>query len=150
MSISISFGSTTSEKRELDKNVSYSVSLTGTLRNETGVVDPTILVQADASTLAGCNYMSIPAFGRLYFITEIKSITDKLCEVSGHCDVLSTYKTGIRTNRAVIGRSAQEGNWNLYLNDHMMKITNKSTIITKKGFRQFPKDQFTMLMAILG
>ena len=148
--ISISFGSTSSEKRQLDKDVSYSVSLTGTLRNETGVVDPTILVQANVSTIAGCNYMSIPAFHRYYFITEIKSVSNGLCEVSGHCDVLSTYKTGIRTNRAVIGRSAQEGNWNLYLNDPMMKVTNKSTIITKKGFRQFPKDQFTMLMAILG
>lgn len=148
--ISISFGSTSSEKRQLDKDVSYSVSLSGTLRNETGVVDPTILVQANVSTIAGCNYMSIPAFHRYYFITEIKSVSNGLCEVSGHCDVLSTYKAGIRTNRAVIGRSAQEGNWNLYLNDPMMKVTNKSTIITKRGFRQFPKDQFTMLMAILG
>lgn len=150
MSITISFGSTSSEKRELDKDVSYSVSLNGTLRNETGVVDPSILVEANASTLAACNYMSIPAFHRYYFITEIKSISDKLCEVSGHCDVLSTYKTGIRSNRAIIARSAQEGNWNLYLTDPMMKITNKSSIITKTGFKQFPKDQFSLMLITMG
>lgn len=148
--ISISFGSTSSEKRQLDKDVYYSVSFTGTLRNETGVVDPTILVQANVSTIAGCNYMSIPAFHRYYFITEIKSVSNGLCEVSGHCDVLSTYKAGIRTNRAVIGRSAQEGNWNLFLTDPMMKVTNKSSIITRQGFKSFPKNQFSLMIVTMG
>ena len=150
MAISISFGSTTSEKRQLDKTVSYSVNLTGTLRNETGVVNPTILVEANVSTLAACNYMHIPSFGRYYFITEIRSITDDLCEVSGHCDVLSTYKTGIRTNSAIISRSSQQGNWNLYLNDPMLKVNSKSEIITKTGWSSFPKNQFSLMMITMG
>lgn len=150
MSISISFGSTTSEKRQLDKTVSYSVNLTGTLRNETGVVNPTIIIEANVSTLAACNYMYIPSFGRYYFITEIRSITDDLCEVSGHCDVLSTYKTGIRTNSAIISRSAQQGNWNLYLKDPMLKVNSKSEIITKTGWASFPKNQFSLMMITMG
>lgn len=149
--MNISFGSTTSEKRQLDKDVSYSVSLSGTLRNETNVVNPTILVQANVSTLAGCNYMSIPAFNRVYFITDIRSISDDLCEVSGHCDVLSSFKTGIRSNTAVVARSAQSGNWNLFLNDPMTKVTNKSNIITLKGgFGSFPKNQFSIMLITLG
>ena len=150
MSFSVSFGSTTSEKRQLDKSVSYSVSLSGTLRNETGVVDPTILVEANVSTLAGCNYMSIPSFGRLYFITEIRSINNKLCEVSGHCDVLSTYKAGIRTNSAIVSRSSQQGNWNLYLKDPMLKVNAKSEIITKTGWKSFPKNQFSLMLITMG
>ena len=149
--MNISFGSTTSEKRQLDKDVSYSVSLSGTLRNETNVVNPTILVQANVSTLAGCNYMSIPAFNRVYFITDIRSISDDLCEVSGHCDVLSSFKTGIRSNTAVVARSAQSGNWNLFLNDPMTKVTNKSNIITLRGgFSSFPKNQFSIMLITLG
>lgn len=148
--MTISFGSTTSEKRQLDKTVSYGLSLSGTLRNETNVVNPTILVEANVSTLAGCNYMSIPAFHRQYFITDVRSISDGLCEVSGHCDVLSTYKSGIRSNTAVISRSAQEGNWNLFLNDPMLKVTNKSNIITKTGFKSFPKNQFSLMIITLG
>lgn len=148
--MNISFGVTTSEKRQLDKTVSYSVNLSGTLRNETNVVNPTILVEANVSTLAACNYMDIPAFGRYYFITDIRSITDKLCEVSGHCDVLSTYKAGIRTNNAIVGRSATKGNWNLYLNDPMLKVTNKSNIITKTGWTAFPKDQFSLMLITMG
>ena len=148
--MNISFGVTSSEKRQLDKSVSYALSLSGTLRNETNVVNPTILVEANVSTLAGCNYMSIPAFHRQYFITDIRSISDDLCEVSGHCDVLSTYKSGIRSNMAVISRSAQEGNWNLFLNDPMMKVTNKSNVITKTGFKSFPKNQFSLMIITLG
>lgn len=150
MAFTVSFGTTSSEKRQLDKSVSYSASLTGVLRNNTGVVNPTILVEANVSTIAGCNYMSIPTFGRLYFITEIVSISDDLCEVSGHCDVLSTYKTGIRGNSAIIGRSSQQGNWNLYLNDPMLKVNSKSEIITKKGWSSFPKDQFSLMLITMG
>lgn len=150
MAFGVSFGVTTSEKRQLDKAVSYSVSLTGNLRNETNVVNPTILVEANISTLSGCNYMSIPSFNRSYFITDIRSITDKLCEVSGHCDVLSTYKDGIRSNQAIIGRSATRGNWNLYLNDPMLKVTNKSLVLNKTGWTAFPKDQFSLMLITMG
>lgn len=150
MAFNISFGTTTSEKRQLDKTVSYTTTVTGVLRNQTGVVNPTILIDADVSTIAGCNYMSIPSFGRLYFITEIVSISDDLCQVSGHCDVLSTYKAGIRVNSAIIGRSAQQGNWNLYLNDPMLKVNSKSEIITKKGWSSFPKDQFSLMLITMG
>lgn len=150
MSFSVSFGVTTSEKRQLDKSVSYAVSLSGTLRNETNVVNPTILVEANVSTLAGCNYMSIPSFNRVYFITDIRSISNGLCEVSGHCDVLSTYKDGIRSNNAIVGRSATKGNWNLYLNDPMLKVTNKSKIMNKTGWTAFPKDQFSLMLITMG
>lgn len=146
----ISFGVTSSEKRQLDKSVSYAVSVSGTLRNETNVVNPTILVQANISTLAGCNYMSIPAFHRQYFITDIRAITDKLCEVSGHCDVLSTYKDGIRANTAIVGRSATQGNWNLLMNDTQIKLNNKKQIIVRKGFNSFPKNQFSMILITTG
>lgn len=148
--MNISLGVTTSEKRQLDKSVSYNWSGSGTLRNETNVVNPTILIEANVSTIAACNYMSIPAFHRQYFITDIRSISDGLCEVSGHCDVLSTYKSGIRSNTAVISRSAQEGNWNLFLNDPMLKVTNKSNVITKTGFKAFPKNQFSLMIITLG
>lgn len=148
--MNISFGVTSSEKRQLDKSVSYAVSVSGTLRNETNVVNPTIVVEANISTLAGCNYMSIPAFHRQYFITDIRSLNNELCEVSGHCDVLSTYKDGIRANTAIVGRSATQGNWNLLMNDTQIKLNNKKQIIVKKGFQSFPKNQFSMILITTG
>lgn len=148
--MNITLGVTTSEKRQLDKSVSTVWSGTGTLRNETNVVNPSILIEANVGTIAACNYMTIPAFNRQYFITEIRSISNGLCLVSGHCDVLSTYKSGIRSNNAIIARSATEGNWNLLLNDPMLKVTNKTNVITKTGFKSFPKNEFSLMIVTLG
>ena len=146
----VSFGTTQDEKNKLNKNVSYSVNLEGYLRNETNVVNPTIKIQGSISTLAGCNYMYIPAFGRKYFITDIKSINSHICEVSGHCDVLATYNTSIRTNKAIVGRTATQGNWNLYLTDPMTKVNNKTETFNVTGFRRFGKENFTLLMIVWG
>lgn len=150
MGLHVSLGTTSSEKRQLDKQVTYSHSYEGVLHNESNVVNPSILIKVPASTIAGCNYMSVTEFGRLYFITDITAVSADLSLVSGHCDVLSTYKTGIRTNSAIIARSSQQGNWNLYLTDPMLNVNSKSEIITKGGWIGFPKDQFSLMLITMG
>lgn len=150
MGVHVSLGTTSSEKRQLDKQISYSHSYEGVLHNESNVVNPSVLIKVPASSIATCNYMSITEFGRQYFITDIRSINENLSLVSGHCDVLTTYKTGIRTNSAIIARSAEQGNWNLYLNDPMLKVNSKSEILTKKGWNSFPKDQFSLMLITMG
>ncbi|MBQ1296090.1 MAG: hypothetical protein IIY21_18730 [Clostridiales bacterium] len=150
MGLHVSLGTTSSEKRQLDKQVTYSHSYEGVLHNESNVVNPSILIKVPASAIAGCNYMSVTEFGRLYFITDITAVSADLSLVSGHCDVLSTYKTGIRTNSAIIARSSQQGNWNLYLTDPMLNVNSKSEIITKGGWIGFPKDQFSLMLITMG
>lgn len=151
MAFEVSLGTTSSEKRALDKSVSSVWSGSGTLKNDTNVVNPSILVQVAASSIAACNYMSIPDFGRKYFITDITAVAANLSMVSGHCDVLSTYKEDIRKNTAVISRSATEGNWNLLLTDNMMKVNNQmKTQILKGGFSSFPKNQSTIMLITTG
>lgn len=150
MSFSVSIGTCSSEKRALDKSFSAVTTVTGTLRNESNVVNPSILIEVGVGTIARCNYMEIPTFGRKYYITDMTSMGDNLTLVSGHCDVLATYAEGIRSNTAVISRSATEGNWNLFLNDNMTKINNRKKIIVRKGFTAFPKNQFTMILVTTG
>lgn len=150
MSFSVSIGTCASEKRALDKSFSAVTTVTGTLRNESNVVNPSILVEVGVGTIATCNYMEIPTFGRKYYITDMTSMGDNLTLVSGHCDVLSTYATGIRQNTAIVARSATQGNWNLLMNDNQIKLNNKKKIIVKKGFTAFPKNQFSMVLITLG
>lgn len=150
MSFSVSIGTCASEKRALDKSFSAVTTATGTLRNESNVVNPSILVEVGVGTIATCNYMEIPTFGRKYYITDMTSMGDNLTLVSGHCDVLSTYATGIRQNTAIVARSATQGNWNLLMNDNQIKLNNKKKIIVKKGFTAFPKDQFSMILITTG
>ena len=150
MSFSVTIGKTTSEKRALDKSVSTVKTCTGVLQNESNVVNPSILCKCSASSIATANYMTISDFGRKYFITDITAVSNDLCLVSGHCDVLSTYASGIRSNTATIARSATEGNWNLLLNDPMIKVNNKKITKVKTGFKSFPKNQFSIMLITMG
>lgn len=118
-----------SESNRLTKTLTDILSLSGTLKTETSIIDPVILVEADLSTLTGCNYCTIQAFGRSYFVTNIRSIRNGLVEISCHVDVLSTYATQIRANRAIVQR--QENDWNLYLNDGVFKTYQNPQTVTK-------------------
>ena len=148
--MNVNIGTCSSEKRALDKSFLAVKSLTGTLRNQSNVVNPSIEVEVPIGQIATCNYMTIPQFGRNYYITDMTALGENLTLVSGHCDVLSTYAAGIRANTAVVARSATEGNWNLYLNDNQMKINNRSKTLVKTGFSAFPKNQFSMILITTG
>lgn len=120
-----------SEREKLDKTLTDVATLTGTLRAETSILDPVILVSGSTlAALRAANYMTIPDFGRSYFITGIRSIRDGLIELSGHVDVLSSFKTQIRANYAIIRRS--EKNWNLYLNDGSLMVEQRPKIVTQE------------------
>lgn len=123
---------TKSEKTALDKTVEDGIELTGTLRDPSNVVNPSIEIQANVSSIAARNYFIIPEFGRSYFLTEITSTGYGRCIISGHVDVLSTYKDYIRANDAVIGRA--ENQYNLYLDDNMIKVDAKTKIQIKNKF----------------
>ena len=148
--MNVNIGTCSSEKRALDKTFNAVKSLSGTLRNQSNVVNPSIEVDCPVGAIATCNYMTIPEFGRKYYITDMTALGENLTLVSGHVDVLATYASSIRLNRSIVSRSATQGNWNLYLNDPMLKVTNKSKIITKTGWTAFPKDQFSLMIVTMG
>lgn len=130
MSVHLNIYTTSSEKTALDKELSNQVSLTGNLRNESNVINPSIEIEASAETIATKNYFEVTEFGRKYFITEITALGYDRCVITGHVDVLSTYKNQIRTNEAVIARS--ETRYNLFIDDGLFKADSRTIIQTKK------------------
>lgn len=112
----------TSPPNYLDKNLILVDTLDGTLREPTSIIDPTIVIERSAPT--GFNYLEIPAFNRYYFVTGVSSIANNLISVSAHTDVLTAYKTEIRSCEAVIRR--QENMFNLYLDDGIFKVYQNS------------------------
>lgn len=145
MSFTIKLQSNTSDIRKLDKDITDILSLDGVLREQTSIIDPVIRLEADLSELVGCNYMTIDAFGRSYFITDIKSITDTIVEVSGHVDVLSTYKGAIRRNNAIIKKQYKD--YNLYLNDGSLKIYQDPRVQCKAFPSGFNTQEFVLAVA---
>lgn len=135
MSFSCILYKTKSEKTALTKVMETGYkSYSGTLINNSNVVDPSILLHVGADQIANYNYMEISNFGRKYFITEITALTTDTCMVSGHCDVLSTYAEDIRNNAGIVGRASNM--WHKYMNDNMIKVDSRPVITTqvfKKG-----------------
>ena len=127
-----------SENNKIKKSVSTIATKTGSLRESTSIVNPKILVQGDLTSLKNCNYMTISDFGRSYFVTDIVAVGKGVVELTGHCDVLSSFSSQILSNRAVVLR--QENSFNRYLNDSkFMTYQNnniKTAVLSGEGFTQ--------------
>ena len=130
MAFSITIQTISSENNRVDKSLTDIATLTGTLRNDTSIIDPVFRIEGDISQYLTANYCTVPAFGRSYFINNIRSLRSNLFEIVCHVDVLSSYKTQLRTNTAIVHRS--ERNWNLYLNDGSIKALQNPAVTTQE------------------
>ena len=138
MSFNIVLQTNNSENNRVEKDITDIMTLTGELKQETSIIDPIIIVEADMTDLIDCNYMSISEFGRKYFVNNIRSIRNGLVELSCHVDVLSSFANSILSNKAIVRRN--EAEWNLYLNDGSLKVYQNPHVITKafpSGFNTF-------------
>lgn len=126
MTIDIQY--TSSEYNKVTKQILTMTRLEGTLRNNSDTIDPEILVNGDIQDVAGANYMTIYSFKRHYFIKSIESIRTGVYLIRGHVDVLTSYANAIKSNSAIIRRQAN--NFNLYLDDGVMKIYQNPIIET--------------------
>ena len=134
-----------SERNRITKDISEILTVSGELKTETSIIDPVIMIGCDLSSVVGCNYMSIPAFGRSYFVNNIRSIRSGLVEFSCHVDVLSSFAPQIRSNTAIVRR--QENNWNLYLNDGSFKVYQNPNVLTKAFPSGFTTQEFVLAIA---
>lgn len=163
MSFDIKFQRTSSMNNKVGKSIDDVVTFSGTLKNETSVLDPVILVELpepedpeDPDTgeiterqFFQCNYAYIQRFARHYFITDMRSIRNNIVEVSMHVDVLETYKDDIKDLNAIIRR--QENIWNLYLDDGVLQTYQNPHIIPKEfpsGFTAGTAE--TVILAVAG
>lgn len=145
MSFDIYLQINNSDKIVLDKDITGVATISGTLKNETSIIDPIILIEGDISNYISCNYMTIPIFGRSYFIRDIKSIRSNLFEIHAHIDVLTTYAAAIRANTAIIHR--QENLWNLYLDDGSFRTYQNPMVLTKEFPSGFTTQEFVLAVA---
>lgn len=115
-----------SEPEKVDKTLVTIRTVTGTLRAETSLTDPTIQFTGTLAAFSGVNYVHVPDFGRYYFVTGVRSIRDGLVELSMHVDVLMSFSTQIRQNSAIYRK--QENEWNLLLNDGSLHVLQNPKI----------------------
>lgn len=106
-----------SEINKIGKNLTNAFTLLGTLREQTNVIEPDILITMGNPT--EFNYAYIPAFKRYYFIKDITSVRNDLWRLHLMVDTLETYKTEIlncscildNTNETGLNNYLTGGNW---------------------------------------
>lgn len=134
-----------SDKNKLDKNLVEITTITGTLKKETSVINPVILIETPLENIISFNYLTIPTFNRSYYVTDIKSIRTNLAEISCHVDVLQSYREQIKENTAIVRK--QENKWNLYLNDGSFRVYQNPQVITREFPSGFNTQQFILAVA---
>lgn len=132
MSFTIQIQRNESPLNKIGKRIVDIKSLYGSLKNETDVINPKILVDVNFSDIKYTNYLTIPEFNRKYFIDEIVAVRDNMLMISAHVDVLESFGNLIKENTAVVLR--QENDFNLLLNDGVFKAQQNPRIF----LRDFP------------
>ena len=77
---------------------------TGSLKEGSSILTPSIVINAPVSSVIGANYFYIPEFGRWYFMGDPVAETASTTRIDGKVDVLYTYRTGIKGTSALIER----------------------------------------------
>lgn len=138
---------TSEENNKIDKTLSEPYNMTGSLRNESSVIRPSILVEIENPTKY--NYMYIPDFGRYYFIKEMTSVRTNLWRLDCEVDVLKSYANEIKTLTVIIDKNKDYSRTNQYLDDGSFIIENKNTIEIK-NFNSGFNDEASYVLVTAG
>ena len=140
--MNITLYSNSSDNNVVTKNISQIASLTGSLRNESGIMSPSILIEG---TYPSANYCYISDWGRYYFIEEIISVRNNVSEIRCRIDTLMTYAQQIRGLTAIIKK--QENDYNLYINDGSFMTYANDKVFTKGFPGSFSDDSYVLLVS---
>lgn len=131
MSIGVRLCHNSSPAEKIGKTLDAGITITGcTLKDSTSILKPVLRVRSSDSGIITYNYMYISELQRYYFIDDIVSVNNNVWEISGHVDVLETFKNGILAQSAVLRR--QSGLYNLYLDDPEFKTYKYERVQTKR------------------
>lgn len=115
-----------SDTRKIGKTLTQVTEFVGTLRNETDVVTPVILVEG---ALPSFNYCFIAAFNRYYFVTDFRTVRNNVYEIHCKSDVLMSFDLDNVTGVVVASERVGVNN---YLNNKnwVATVKDKTNIIT--------------------
>ena len=121
-----------SEPERVVKSLTAAGTLTGSLRNESDIVNPYVIIEG-AYFPSSANYAYISDFGRYYYVTEVSSIRNGYIGVSLVSDPLMSFANDIKNLRAIIDRQAEATHANMYLPDDVI-VHDSREFYTVKSF----------------
>ena len=98
------------------------------IKENTSVVDPVFILD-DPGTL-NFNYIVCPSTSRKYYVRDIEMMTGGRVAVHCHCDVLTSFASGIRSCEAIINKQNEDPKTSPYINDGSYVTLCKKVIQT--------------------
>ena len=111
-----------SDDRMINKSLIVGESISGTLIEETSVMNPSIIVDNDA--VLRYNYCYIDQFQRFYSVEEVLSVRTGLWRVNLACDVLMSFRRDIMNLTAVVEKQTMGSNGDEYIDDGSLVVDN--------------------------
>jgi hypothetical protein len=115
-----------SPTNKIEKNITSVLDVSGALRGETDIVNPTIRIYA--ANLPYFNYAYIPEFHRYYYLRNVRAVRNDIFEISLQSDVLMSFDisnvTGVVTESQNLGSNYLNGRQFVRL------VKSKTDIIT--------------------
>lgn len=124
MTIKLYTSTAETDKVNKGSDLTLVATLTGTLRESTDVIDPSIDIEQ--TTLPSFNYFQVEEFGRYYFLTDLVSIANGIWRIKGHVDVLYSFATGIMGFQCKVSRN--ENDYDLMLPDNRRIVEDKPNL----------------------
>ena len=145
MAVTVLLQKNSSEKICLTKNTTTILEISAVFKEETSLIDPSFIIETDIATISEVNYITVADFRRSYFVLNMVSITNNLVELNCHVDVLSSFASEIKANTGIVYR--QENNWNLYLNDGVIKAYQNPIVTTQAFPKGFTEQNYVLVCA---
>jgi len=149
----IRFGLNNSPVNKLKKSVIWTPGgdREGSLVDRCSITDPVIRFEAGPGAWTNVNYFHVPDFGRYYFIRKVVSIRTGIVEVTGHVDVLNSFRSELLENDAIFRNLQVSGRtfgYNTYVNDGSFRVYQDRYIINKYEFPNgFDHSEYVLAMA---
>lgn len=137
-----------SDERKMNKDIIQIATYEGTLRDESSITNPTILMEGQYTINAqntNMNYMYLPDFRRYYYITDIIQKRANIYEIRARVDVLMSFKNEIGDCLGIMAKNKDR--WNLYLDDGSLKVYQNKTLKTVEFPSGFNTAQMVLTMA---
>lgn len=111
-----------SDERQIYKELISGETMEGSLRDESSIINPVILVSN--TNVMKYNFCYIPEWQRYYFVRNITSVRTNLYLIELECDVLMSFKNDIANFQVVVDKQTLDVNGDEYIDDGSLVCDN--------------------------
>lgn len=134
-----------SENNKLEKRIDELEVIDIAFKGNDSVTNPVIRFKC-SDNVKIANYMWIEDYKRYYFITDKRPCTGGIWEVTGHVDVLMTWRVNIRALSGIVKESANLGN-NYLPGNQWASTVKDSTYIKQFPGQLLDEGEFVLITA---